>query len=499
MGKLWLQLTLAFSLVTLVGVAIVALLANRRVSADFRSYLAQSQVQDSPLATELSDYYATHGSWSGVEQLLGAVGGARRGQGALLGRGGPQITLADAEGLVVYSASAERAGDQLSQADRAAAMPMVVDGQAAGYLLVRAGAGSAMSQTGQQFLRQVNWALLQAGLLAGALGIVLGVVIARGLAAPLSQLSAAARLVAHGQLGERVPVGGAAEIADAARAFNEMADSLQQAERLRQNMIADIAHELRTPLTVIQGNLHALLDDVYPLEKTEIATIYDETLLLSRLVGDLRDLARAEAGQLALEPRPSEVASLVAGVLAPFEAAAAAQGVRLATELPPDLPQVQADPDRLRQVLHNLVANALRYTPAGGSISVSARCDDARAKIENGSPSKLAQPALPARIPSILVVVSDTGQGIAPEDLPHVFERFWRADRSRAREGGGSGLGLAIAQQLIQAQGGQIGVDSRPGQGSQFWFRLPAAGGTTSAGGEKRALAVQTSGILSRK
>ncbi|HEU5103876.1 MAG TPA: HAMP domain-containing protein, partial [Roseiflexaceae bacterium] len=288
MNKLWIQLTLAFGLVTVTGVVVVALLANRQVGAEFRSYVAQSQLQDSALVSDLGDYYVAHASWDGVDSVLSDFVGARHG---MIGRDGPAISLADASGLVVFSSDAHGLlGARLAQADLAEATPISARGQIAGYLLVRAGASGMMSMAGQQFLGQVNWALVQAGLLAGGLGLLLGVVIARGLAAPLSRLSAAARQIAQGKLDQRVPIGGAAEIADAARAFNEMADGLQQAERLRQNMIADVAHELRTPLTVIQGNLRALLDGVYPLAKAEITTIYDETVMLSRLVGDLREL-----------------------------------------------------------------------------------------------------------------------------------------------------------------------------------------------------------------
>ena len=369
MNKLWIQLTLAFSLVTVTGVAIVALLANRQVSADFRSFVAQSQVQDSPIVTELSDYYTAHGSWDGVENVLRDFAGARRG---MMGRGGPTMILADAAGQVVASAPQGQFRARLVQPDLAAATPISAHGQVAGYLLVRAGSGGTMSMAGQQFLAQVNGVLLQAGLLAGGLGVVLGVVIARGLAAPLSRLSAAARQIARGKLDERVSIAGAAEIADTARAFNELAAGLQQAERLRQQMIADIAHELRTPLTVIQGNLRAILDDVYPLEKAEITTIYDETVMLSRLVGDLRELAQAEAGRLTLDLQPVDVGLLTRSAIAPFETAAAEQRVTLVAELPDQLPLVLADSDRVRQVLHNLVANALRYTPAGGTITLSA-------------------------------------------------------------------------------------------------------------------------------
>ena len=214
---------------------------------------------------------------------------------------------------------------------------------------------------------------------------------------------------------------------------------------------------------------------MYPLEKAEIATIYDETVMLSRLVGDLRELAQAEAGRLTLDLQPTEVAPLVRSAVASFEAAAAEQGVRLIADLPDALPPVLADPDRVRQVLHNLVANALRYTPAGGTITLSATLetkDEGRKTNDDGnaSPSLVLGPAS-----CVLLQVSDTGQGIAAADLPHVFERFWRADRSRSRDQGGSGLGLAIAKQLVEAHGGQIGVESQVGAGSQFWFALPAA------------------------
>jgi two-component system OmpR family sensor kinase/two-component system sensor histidine kinase BaeS len=277
--------------------------------------------------------------------------------------------------------------------------------------------------------------------------------------------------MARGKLDERVPIAGATEVADVARAFNEMASGLQQAEQLRRNMVADVAHELRTPLTVIQGNLRALLDDVYPLDKAEITTIYDETVMLSRLIGDLRELAQAEAGQLALAPHPIDVAPLVEAAVAPFAAQAAEQEVVLTVDVPRDMPPMQADPDRVRQVMHNLLANALRHTPAGGTITLCARTEVRGLRTE--VPERQASALSPQS--SVLITVADTGTGIAADDLAHIFDRFWRANRSRSRDHGGSGLGLAIARQLVEAQGGQIGVESAVGQGSQFWFTLPIA------------------------
>jgi two-component system OmpR family sensor kinase/two-component system sensor histidine kinase BaeS len=243
-----------------------------------------------------------------------------------------------------------------------------------------------------------------------------------------------------------------------------MADSLQQAETLRRHLMADIAHELRTPLTVMQGNLRALLDDVYPLEKREIATLYDESRLLNRLVDDLRELALAEAGALSLQTRAVDMARLLEQTRAQFAAAADAQGIALTLDIPAPLPSAHADADRVAQVLRNLIANALRHTPGEGVISI---------QVSVTSESVITGSLITNN--SLLITVSDSGEGIDPEALPHVFERFYRADPSRARASGGSGLGLAIAKAWVEAMGGQMGARSEPGRGSAFWFSLPMA------------------------
>jgi two-component system OmpR family sensor kinase/two-component system sensor histidine kinase BaeS len=218
--------------------------------------------------------------------------------------------------------------------------------------------------------------------------------------------------------------------------------------------MADIAHELRTPLTVLQGNLSAMLDGVYPLERAEIATLYDETRLLNRLVDDLRELALAEAGQLQLNLQATDVAAIIESTVASFAVAAEMQGVRLDIDAK-NLPRANADPDRLAQVLRNLISNALRHTPNDGVVTVAGQTEQSK----------------------ICVSVTDTGEGIAPADLAHVFDRFYRGDKSRARASGGTGLGLAIAKTQIEAMGGQIGVTSEPGRGARFWFTLPRSVG----------------------
>ncbi|MDW8213852.1 MAG: ATP-binding protein [Roseiflexaceae bacterium] len=465
--RLWVQLALAFALVTTLSVLTTALLANIQASADFRIYLAQSQVQQLDLLPRLATYYTAHQDWNGVETIFAEI----RGMGSRsMGPGGPrmmrgplELILADAEGRVVYSnVVGSRADPLLNRDDMRQAMPIIADGATVGYLVARVQRGTAISATAQRFLDQLNQTLIQAGVIAGALGLILGVVIARGLTAPLDHLAYAARRLAKGDLTQRAPVAGPVEVAGAAEAFNTMAASLEAAEQARRRLLTDIAHELRTPLSVIQGNLRALLDDVFPLEKEEIATIYDETLLLSRLVADLSELTLAEAGQLRLNRAAVDVATIVAQSATLFTAQNIEKQVTLQTECEPELPPALADADRIAQVLNNLLSNALRYTPAGGVVRIVA----ARAHR-----SVCAAPDADM----ICLRVIDTGPGIAPEDLPHVFDRFWRADRGRARTQGGTGLGLAIARQLVLAHGGAMGVESEPGKGACFWFTLPVA------------------------
>ncbi len=451
MNRLRVQLALAFALVTLFSVGLAAFLVSGWTSSDFRTYVARSQFQERDLARQLEQFYARNGSWEGVESVIGSGG---RGQG--MGRGRPQgrgisLTLSDLDGQIIYPADSP-----ISRLDAhilEAAWPLIVDGETVGYLLQSSGGGMAMSAAAEQFLSDFRQALVQAGLIAAGLGLLLGLLIAGGLAAPLDRLARAARNLRSGGPHEPLPAHGPREVAEASRAFNEMAASLDEAEQLRRRMVADIAHELRTPLSVIQGNLRAMLDDVYPLSKTEITTVYDETLMLNRLVADLRELTLAEAGQLTLHPQELAPAPLIRQSAGGFGELAAERGIDFQIRVPENLPAIRADADRVGQIIHNLLSNALRHTPSGGSVTVCADREGAMIRFE----------------------IRDSGPGIAAADLPQVFERFWRAERSRSREHGGSGLGLAIARELVEAQGGRIGVESEVGVGSSFWFTLPSS------------------------
>ena len=265
----------------------------------------------------------------------------------------------------------------------------------------------------------------------------------------LDELNSAAERVADGDFRARVdvPRAGPPPLRELVRGFNAMAERLELDEKQRRSLLADVSHELRTPLAVVQGNLEAMLDGVHPADEEHLTAILDETRVLARLVDDLRTLALSDTGSLPLHREPTDVAVLAAEVAASFRPAAEAGGVELTTETT-DLPLLDVDPVRVREVMSNLVANALRYTPRGGRIGVAV------AAASDGT--------------AVRVAVTDTGSGIPHDVLPHVFERFTKSADSR-----GSGLGLAIARNLVLAHGGEIAAASRPGEETTVWFTLP--------------------------
>jgi two-component system sensor histidine kinase BaeS len=272
----------------------------------------------------------------------------------------------------------------------------------------------------------------------------------RRLAVPLTALVEAARRVERGAYDTRVPEvrRGPRELRELTRAFNTMASRLEADQRQRRSLLADVSHELRTPLAVLRGNLEAIADGVHPADEAHLAGLIEETHVLERLVEDLRTISLAEAGALPLHRETTDPDVLLGETVASFATAAADAGVTLAVDTPPDLPLLEVDPVRIREVISNLLANALRHTPVGGTVTASG------ARSAEGG--------------SVVLGVTDTGSGIEPELLPHVFDRF-----ARGRDSRGSGLGLAIARDLVTAHGGTIEVRSEPGRGATFEVRLP--------------------------
>ena len=315
---------------------------------------------------------------------------------------------------------------------------------------------AGMPQIYSDFRASFNEALGYATLAAIIAAIALSLYLSSSITAPVKAMSLATQHIAAGHYDERVPVRGEDELAQLAMRFNQMAEKLDQVELMRRQLIGDVSHELRTPLTAIKGSMEGLIDGILPATEETFQQIHAETDRLNRLVDDLQELSRVEARAYELNLQPLDVASLLSTVAKRLSTQIEAKQIILGFELAPDLPQVLADPDRAIQILTNLAANAVQYTPDAGRILISA-------KPTNGE---------------VQISVQDTGIGIPKEHLPHVFDRFYRVDKSRSRRaGGGSGIGLTIARALVEGHGGRICVESAgEGRGSTFTFTLRKAG-----------------------
>ena len=326
------------------------------------------------------------------------------------------------------------------------------------------------------FLQSVNEWIWITGIVTALVAALLGVLFAKRLTAPLHELAVAAKTIAQGDLTHRVEVNTKDEIGQLAASFNKMAMSIERNNQLRHRLLGDIVHELKTPLTVVRGNIEAMLDGVIEPSQKKLAAIHTETLLLSRLLNDLRDLALAEERQLRLETERANIGYIIRQVVEMFRPRAVEESKHLEVEIGEDLPPVNVDSDRISQVLYNLIANAFQYTAEGDTVKISANIDLA---IGGGVDN-----------PAVLVSVEDSGEGISKEDLPYVFNHFYRVDESRARVTGGSGIGLAIVKHLVEAHGGRVWAKSVLEAGSTFSFTLPTIQSGESNDGETMERAV---------
>ena len=464
MRSLWFKLMGAFALVILVIVASVMFVALRTTTGQFELYVSQQgQSWAQRLMPSLADYYTRTGSWENVQSILqgptGNMMGGMMGIGGMDGimsgdmwaMMGQRLLLADASGTVVADTANLMVGLHLSDNELRSGAPVVAQGRQVGTLLVAA--LDAPSSPIGQFRRNVSVSVVMSGGIAGVVALLMGSWLFFQVTRPMRQLARAAQGIAAGDLAQRVPLASDDEVGEVARSFNTMAESLQRMEQQRQNMVADIAHELRTPLSVIQSNVEAMLDGILPADPLELESIHQETVLLNRLIGDLRTLSLAEAGQLVLDRQPLDLGQVVTRVAGKYRVRAEEQGIALSVQVAQSLPQVSADAGRIEQALVNLTENALRYgaSDVGGRVTLGVRA------VSGG----------------VEAWVSDTGPGVAPEDLPHVFERFWRSEKSRNRKTGGSGIGLALVKQLVEAHGGHVSVESTPEYGATFRVVLP--------------------------
>ena len=450
------KLVAAFLLISVGGMVLAAVFIQRSVTAEFDDYVITQQ--RNTFITNVSNYYATNGSWEGLDRWLRESVFARR-PGPSYGpkhAGGPAqgypFVLTDADGTVIGPFGGYESGQTVSAEARAKGVPVTIDDVTVGYVLT-AQPENFRNPDEERYLARTRRGLSIAAVIALSIALIFGVVLARLITRPLRELTVAAENIANGNLDQRVPVRSRDEIGVLATQFNRMSSDLNHAIQLRHQMTADIAHDLRTPLTVLSGYLEALRDEVLKPTPTRFATLYDETQLLLRLVEDLHTLSLADAGELPGTRRPLDPGALLERVAATYHHSAVQHGVELSVTPDPATPPIEVDPEQMARVLNNLVSNALRYTPSGGRVSLSTY-------------------AVPA---GVELVVADTGEGIAAEHLPNIFERFYRADSSRHEHTGGSGLGLTIVKSIVELHGGSIRAASREGQGTRFTITLPAS------------------------
>ncbi len=465
------RLLLVTVLVSVVAVAAVVLMSSRAASTEFRKFIDTSEEIDLSRFQEiLSEHYRQNGGWAGAQTALermGKISGKRLllldNERKIIAAFPDHLSKADidisADNTLRVRSEVEEAEGNKAVSVRQEEMVVVnaphievknSTGAVVASLFI-AGPNLESEMRGDQFTGSVNRSLAVVAIIVVIAAFIATVMLSRRILGPVESLTRAARRMEQGDLSERVEVRSGDEIGELAQAFNRMADSLSRNEQLRRDMVGDVAHELRTPLTNIRCQIESLQDGVVQPRREVIDSIHEEAMLLSRLIDDLQELALAEAGQLRLALEPTSIREIIHKTALAVAPQIESKKITLRIDAPQDLPRAIADSERVGQILRNLLANAVTHTPPEGVIEIRARSSNEE----------------------IEVTVSDTGSGIEEEQQDRIFERFYRADRSRARSTGGSGLGLAIVKQLVLAHGGRIRVESESGRGSQFIFTLP--------------------------
>ncbi len=441
------RLVLGFALVlalALAGVSWYVGLAAQREVERFQQEVEEARA--ARLEQVVSQYYSTSRGWSGLQPAIEQAGSLY----------GWRIMVTDGGGQIVGDSHRQLGSLWWEARHGSRAFHVFSEGAEVGSVMMATTDVPVVAPepSFSRLASALNRYLLWAGLAAGTGGTLLVSLVSRRVLAPVRSLGTAARRLGQGDLSQRVPARARDEIGELGRTFNSMAEGLERAQRQRRTLMADVAHELRTPLSNIQGYIEAVRDGLLEPDGATIDTIYQQVLYLADLVEDLRLLALGEAGDLRLKCEPDSLEEVLRASVESFRPRAEAKGISISLEAPTELPLVEMDRTRIAQVLGNLLENAILHTPEAGQVSVSAGVvGDITAR----------------------VVVVDTGEGIPLEDLPHVFERFYRVDPSRTRATGGVGLGLTIAKQLVEAHGGTIRAESTPGKGSRFIFDLPLA------------------------
>jgi signal transduction histidine kinase len=489
------RLILAFALVILLTIGVAFLGIWQTTTGQIQRFSDRvERMVSGRIQFTVADYYNLHNGWDGIQPLLNQLGEQFN----------YRIVLTSTDGKIIADSASDEATQTPSQQidpdkflrrpiarlsippgsivprpsphndsrptvvpgtqqllwpgfDRQLAEPQDLaagDANIIGYVLLQPQTQSEIGLATLQLLYgEIGRYFILGAVLAVVMAVFLTLVLSRRILSPVKALTAAAHRLGGGDLSQRVDIKDKGEIGELATTFNSMAGNLERDQQLRREVIADIAHELRSPLTNIRGYVEAVRDRIMQPDEKTVDTIYDETMLLSRLVDDLQELSMAEAGELKLYREDEDVPGLVGQAVSAVKAKAAEKGVSLSTSVPDRLPAVNIDFLRIKQVLLNLLDNAIAHTSTGGAITVAAQEGNGMVEIS----------------------VTDTGEGIPAAELENIFERFHRVDKSRSRATGGSGLGLTIAKSFVEAHGGKIEVQSEPGKGSRFAFTVPVA------------------------
>jgi signal transduction histidine kinase len=455
------RLILAFGIIVLVSVISLGLLINNNITNTIYTFGEKGGFQGADrLVTAFEEYYAINQSWTGIDEMLSSMfTSGMMGHGPGPGRGPgfgnmalmmESFALVDTETNVIYNQGLVLDGDRAPE-NLEFALPVTYQGKPVAYLLTEDNRSELNEAISESLSGALTDAMLPAAAIAGVSALLLALVFGYALNRPIRNLTLAAEKLAQGDLTQRVETKGSDELSQLGETFNQMAGSLQRSQDNRRAMTADIAHELRTPLAVQRANLEALEDGVYPLSKENLAPLVQQNQLLTQLVEDLRTLALTDSGTLELEKNPHNLVLLTQQVIDSALPQFDRQNITLNYSYPENCPNVKLDPRRITQVIHNLLQNALRFTPQGGHVAIIITCENTEVKME----------------------IRDSGEGIPEEALAHIFDRFYRADQSRARDKGGSGLGLTIARSLITAHGGSLKAANAPQGGAVFTISLP--------------------------
>jgi signal transduction histidine kinase len=462
--KLQFRLFMAFVIIVIVAIGTTSIFASITLRNEVKQYEDDIRLIRI-LRTEyiLERYYKENSSWEGIQPLVEQIGALH----------GQRIIITDNLNNIVGDSDNELIGQQydlewhgkpillpemeylprMTPSDIGPGPGIFPPGGTiiAGTLYVIPVESDPFSAT--NLLKAINFFLLTGGILAIVVATFITFILARRISQPIRVLTLAVSRLGKGDFSQRVEIKDKSEVGELANTFNSMADNLERSETLRRHIVTDVAHELRTPVSNIRGQLEAIQDKLLKPDAKSIGSLHEETMLLSRLIDDLQDLTLVEAGKLNMIKEPEDVKAIILQTVDVMQPRAKSSGLSINTDISDGLPPCYIDQHRVSQILKNLVSNAIIHTPRQGQINISARKLDSRVEIS----------------------VADTGEGISQEDMPYIFERFYRADKSRTRVTGGTGLGLTITKRLVEAHGGEIKVESEPGKGSRFYFTIPIA------------------------